>query len=247
MSAALVLRDISKRFGDFWVLREVRASVPSGKITAFIGPNGAGKTTIFHVICGACRPDHGSVILKGEDVTGMRPSSIADRGVGRQFQDIRVFHGLTALENIALATFTGRDCDVWQAWRGSPRDDRDNASRWLEYVGLQDYGGRFARELSFGQQKLLSLARLFARGSDVLLLDEPTAGLSHAMVDRVCILIQRVASEQGITVVMVEHNMGVVADLASWIHFVHEGHVAFSGETAHVLGDASVREIYMGL
>lgn len=253
MSNALILKNISKRFGDFWVLRNVRASVSTGKITAFIGPNGAGKTTLFHVISGSIKPDDGSVTFKGKNITDLPAFAIAELGMGRQFQDVRVFSGMTVLENVLVGMIAPSDRDAWRSWFRSKQaldemdKDKSEARQWLEYVGLQDQGNRLARELSFGQQKLLALARLFAKGSDFLLLDEPTAGLSYQMVEQVCDLIRRAVAERGLTVALVEHNMTVVANLAFWIHFLHEGRVAFSGESEHVLGNRSVREIYMGL
>ena len=253
MNSVLILKDISKSFGNFRVLRNVRAAVPTGKITAFIGPNGAGKTTLFHIISGNIKPDNGSITFKGKDITGLAPFTVAELGVGRQFQDVRVFGALTVLENVLVGMIGSGERDAWRAYyRSKPILDRmdmeiTEARNWLNYVGLQDYEDRFARELSFGQQKLLSLSRLFAKGADFLLLDEPTAGLSHQMIERICDLIRRAVAEQGLTVALVEHNMSVVSDLAFWIHFMHEGRIAFSGESKHVLGNRSVRKIYMGL
>jgi ABC-type branched-subunit amino acid transport system ATPase component len=253
MKRGLVLNNVSKRFGDYWALRDVRAVIPMAKITAFIGPNGAGKTTLLHVIGGTLKPDAGTVTLDGEVISGRPPYTIARIGIGRQFQDVRVFKGLTVLQNVMVAAFPISAQRCWAAWFGSgsdpaiPRQAENEALQWLEYVGMADQRYALPQDLSFGQQKLVSLARLFARRSRFLLLDEPTSGLSHQMVDRLVALIQRAVDEQGLTVVLVEHNMRVVADLAYWIHFLHEGRIAFSGETAHVLGNKSVREIYMGL
>ena len=253
MPSGLLLINIGKRFGDTWVLRNIRASVPVGKITAFIGPNGAGKTTLFHVIAGAMRPDEGQITYKGQDITGMPAHAIPRLGIGRSFQDIRLFGGLNVLENVRIGLLELAERNFWRAWMKTVKGRapltayRETAERWLEYVGLQDCRYRLARELSFGQQKLLSLARLFAKDFDFLLLDEPTAGLSFQMVERVSGLIRQVVEERGITVALVEHNMNVVKNLAYWIHFMHEGRVAFSGECDHVLGNRNVRELYMGL
>lgn len=254
MENKLLVKDVSKRFGDTWVLRDVRASVPPGKITAFIGPNGAGKTTLFNVISGNLRPDSGAVIFQGKDITGMPSHSIAERGIGRQFQDVRVFGGLTAVENVEVALIPGTHHSVWRTWFGTREtahemnEIRRKAMESLEYVGLADYHDHLARELSFGQQKLLSLARLFARRFSCLLLDEPTAGVSHQMVDKIVALIQRAVKEHNLTVTaFIEHNMSAVQDLADWIHFLHEGRVAFSGKSDHVLGHRTVRELYMGI
>lgn len=249
----LILNNIGKRFGDFWALRGVRASIPTRKITAFIGPNGAGKTTLLHVIAGTLRPDEGSVQFKGDTLSGLPPYRIARRGIGRQFQDVRVFSELTVLENVLVGMIPHGRQDAIHAWVNarSTRDlinkYREDAERWIEHVGLQDDLKRNARDLSFGQQKLLSMARLFARGFEFLLLDEPTAGVSPQMIGKITALIKEAVDERGVTVALVEHNMAVVADLAYWIHFLHEGRIAFSGERSHVMGNESVRQMYIGL
>jgi ABC-type branched-subunit amino acid transport system ATPase component len=253
MSNNLILNNVGKRFGDCWVLRGVCASVPAGKITAFIGPNGAGKTTLLHVISGALRPDEGAIRFGGTDIGGLPCHRIARMGIGRQFQDVRVFGGLTVLENVVVGLVSHESQDAWRAWVGTRhsrkviKQHEATATRWIEHVGLQDDGRRLARDLSFGQQKLLSLARLFARGFPFLLLDEPTAGVSPKMVEKITGLIREAVAARDVTVALVEHNMTVVADLAYWIHFLNEGRVAFSGERSHVLGNKSVRQMYMGL
>jgi ABC-type branched-subunit amino acid transport system ATPase component len=253
MNNGMILNGVGKRFGDFWALKDIRASVPSGKITAFIGPNGAGKTTLLHVIAGTLVPDEGRVLFRGKDITGTPAHKVARLGIGRQFQDVRVFGGMTVLDNVVVAMIPPRDQDAWHAWWGRGLVSRkmmyrrQEALRWLEHVGLEEERDNRARDLSFGQQKLLALARLFAGGFEFLLLDEPTAGLSPPMIEQMTKLVREAVEERGLTVAMVEHNMSVVADLAFWIHFLHEGRLAFSGERQHVLGNKSVREIYMGL
>lgn len=254
MNNALLIKDVDKRFGDTWVLRGVRAAVPSGKITAFVGPNGAGKTTLFHVIAGAIRPDKGQVQYKGADITGRPPHVIALKGIGRQFQDVRVFKTLTALDNVMIGMLPRCHQISLRAWFRSFATDRSikklrqEAEFWLDYVGIVDEQTRLAGELSFGQQKLLSLARLFARGFPCLLLDEPTAGVAPTMAERIVSLIRQRVDEGALTVAaFVEHNMTAVEHLADWIHFMHEGRVAFSGRSDHVLGNQAVRELYMGI
>lgn len=254
MNSTLLLKGIGKRYGDTWVLRDVRASVPTGKITAFVGPNGAGKTTLFHIIAGTFPPDEGRVYLEGSDITGLSAHAVARRGLGRQFQDVRVFRSLTALENVVAGMVPLPHQMSWRAWY-RPRETeqamkrlRQQAEHWLDYVGLADTRDQAAGELSFGQQKLLSLARLFAQGARCLLLDEPTAGVSHAMVERIISLVRERVAEGSLTVAaFVEHNMSAVEHLADWIHFLHEGRVAFSGRGDHVLGHQTVRELYIGI
>jgi len=254
MNNALLIKDVGKRFGDTWVLRDVRVAVPKGKITAFMGPNGAGKTTLFHVISGALKPDIGHVYFEGVDITGWPSHAIALQGIGRQFQDVRVFKALTVLENVVVGLVPQQHQKAWWAWLQPIKTDRSmqkirhEAEHWLDYVGLADARTQAAGELSFGQQKLLSLARLFAKDFSCLLLDEPTAGVSPAMIERIITLIRKRVDEGALSVTaFVEHNMNAVEHLADWIHFMHEGRIAFSGRSDHVLGCEIVRELYMGI
>ena len=253
MSNSLVLNNVGKRFGDIWALRGVRVSVPAGKITAFIGPNGAGKTTLLHVIAGTLKPDEGSVHFQGADISGLPSYEIARMGIGRQFQDVRIFGGLSVLDNVVIGLIPHVCQDSWRAWFGTRKvrltlkEYQEKSLRWIEHVGLQDDWQRNARDLSFGQQKLLSLARLFACGFNFLLLDEPTSGVNPKMIVKITELIREAVTKRGVTVALVEHNMTVVADLAYWIHFFNEGRVAFSGARDHVLGNKTVRQLYMGL
>jgi len=254
MDNALLIKDVGKRFGDTWVLRGIRAAVAKGKITAFVGPNGAGKTTLFHVIAGALKPDEGQVTYFDRKITGLSAHAVARLGLGRQFQDVRVFKALTAADNVLAGMIPKCHQMSWRAWYNPFRTDqsmhslKEKARYWLNYVGLDEAHEQPAGELSFGQQKLLSLARLFARESVCLLLDEPTAGVSHAMVERIVGLIRRRVRESDLTVVaFIEHNMSAVEHLADWIHFMHEGRIAFSGKSDHVLGHRAVRELYMGI
>ena len=167
----------------------------------------------------------------------------------RLFQDVRIFSGLTAAENIAIALFQRKERDIFHSFSSNKSLGlvRDKCRYWLDYVGLAECEGKLARELSFGQQKLLALARLFARKNKLLLLDEPTAGLSLGMVERVTQILRRSVDEQNITIALIEHHMGIVSDIVDWTHFLYEGKVAFSGLKQHVLNDPDVRKIYMGL
>jgi branched-chain amino acid transport system ATP-binding protein len=251
-SDGLIIQGISKRFGEFEALRNVRAVVPAGTITALIGPNGAGKTTLLHIIGGSLHADQGRLLLGGRRIEGQPPHVLARMGVGRQFQDMRVFDSLTVTDNVMVAVFPRA---AQQAWRWMPwvrdREVRAEAERtaahWLKHVGLTDCSDLRAGALSLGQQRLLALARLLARRPKLLLLDEPTAGLSQEMAQRVVQIIRNAATDDGVTILLVEHDMRIVADTASWIHFMHEGRIAFSGATPHVLGNEHVRRLYMGL
>lgn len=253
MTTQLVIDKIGKKFGEIWVLQDVRARIHPGRITAFVGPNGAGKTTLFHVISGDYIPEKGHVLLNGQNITGRPPWQIARLGIGRQFQDVRVFNGLSVLDNVRVALMNPSEQSPMQFWRylwerETEGDSRiEEAMKWLEFVGLQDQHNNLASELSFGQQKLLSIARLLAKGMELLLLDEPTAGLSHKMIDKLITTLQTLVEKNGVTIVFIEHNMTVVASLAYWIYFLNDGRVAFTGRADHVLGNQEVKETYMGL
>ena len=248
----LRVEGVSKSFGAFQALHDVSLTAALGKVTALVGPNGAGKTTLFHVIGGNLAPDAGKIFLNGLDITGLPPYKIARRHVGRLFQDVRVFPALTVAENIAVSFLHRSDYSLattlaW--WRREARetDRRERAMGWLEFVGLAEKADASAGELSYGQQKLLALARIVALRPALLLLDEPTAALSPAMTKKMVGLIQKLVAEQKLTIALIEHNMGVVRDLADYIYFLHEGTVHTHGSAKEVLENPAVRELYMGL
>jgi len=249
MKSKLVIRNVTKQFGNFRAVADVSASVVKGRITAFIGPNGAGKTTLFHVLSGELTADHGYIMLDEQNIGGLPPWRVARMGIGRQFQDVRVFGGLTVLDNVLVALLSPGEQSPFRAWRGAAilKSHSTEAEYWVEFVGLADLRDKRADDLSFGQQKLLSFARLMAGGFALLLLDEPTAGLARSMVDRVVGLLHKIVKERGVTIALIEHNMSVVEALADWVYFMNEGQVAFTGRSDHVLGNRDVREIYMGL
>ncbi len=253
MGTKILIDKVGKRFNDFWAVSGVRANIWEGKITAFIGPNGAGKTTLFQVLAGELKPDTGRVLLNATNIAGMATWKIARMGIGRQFQDVRIFEGLSVLENVVVALLTSREQSPVESWKNMWRRSEilkkheNKAKYWLKFVGLSNHCTCLAQELSFGQQKLLSIARLMAGGFEILLLDEPTAGLAHAMIVRIVSLLNDLVEKHGVTIALIEHNMTVVASLAYWIYFMNEGCVASQGRSDHVLGNKDVREMYMGL
>ncbi len=248
----LVAKGIAKRFGNFTALHDVDAVVFPGRITAFVGPNGAGKTTLFHIFSGNLRPDKGSVLLDGRNITGMPPWKTARLGIGKLFQDVRVFENMTVLENICVALLHSYEQTLFSVLNFSrkkmPMEKyHEEAMHWLDFVGLAELADHKGGELSFGQQKLLSIARLIAHKSTCLLLDEPTAALSPVMIKKMIDLIQKLVSEQNLSVALIEHNMPVVKELAFYTYFMHEGTVFCHGTQNCVLENPEVRELYMGL
>ena len=248
----LTVKNIAKHFGSFTALHEVDAIVFPGRVTAFVGPNGAGKTTLFHIITGNLKPDSGQILLNEKDVTGLSPWKIARLGVGKLFQDVRVFDNLSVLENICVALLEPYEQTLFSIFHFAKKQMpvekyRDEAMHWLDFVGLADLANHRGGELSFGQQKLLSIARLIAHKANCLLLDEPTAALSPVMIRKMIELIQKLVSEQSLSIALIEHNMAVVKELAFYTYFMHEGTVFCHGTQNCVLENPEVRELYMGL
>lgn len=250
---ALTIHGVGKRFADVWVLRDVSAVIRPQCVTAFIGPNGAGKTTLFGAITGDLTPEEGSIWVGEQEITGWPAWKIARLGLARQFQDVRIFGGLSALDNILVALFTATEQSPfhwlhgWARRRSSRAPLVDAAMERLELVGLQDHRDTLARNLSFGQQKLLSFARLLAPGAEFLLLDEPTAGLSHSGIEKFLTAMHGVLNTGRVTVAFIEHNMTLVSSLAHWVYVLNEGRIAFDGPAATVLGASEVRARYLGL
>ena len=249
----LILENVEKHFGDMAVLRGISAVVPKGSITAFVGPNGAGKTTLFHSISGDLRMDSGTVLFQGKPIVGKAPWRIARLGLGKLFQDVRVFESLTVLENVLLALHdhAGRSAMTsllsapfhWQA-NGKQKAE---AEKWLETAGVERPYDRAAGLLSFGNKKLLALARLMAGRFDLLLLDEPAAGLAPHMVHRIGELLKMLVRERNVTVALIEHNFSFVLEVADRAYVLRAGRVHDQGATSEVLGRDENREILIGL
>jgi len=244
--------DLVKTFGGVRAVDGVNLSFEAGKVTALVGPNGAGKTTLFHLITGSLQPDAGEVIYRGRPIHGLPPWTIAQMGIGRLFQDVRVFPKLTVLENLLVARPRQRGESVAAsilARRAVRREEQAAtvaAQEWLELVGLAGQAQQPAGALSYGQQKLLAIARLLAAGIDVLLLDEPTAGVNPALNDRLLHLMRKLA-EEGRTIVLIEHNIDVVLNVADWVYFLDEGQVAAFGLAREILTGQLFARSYLRL
>jgi ABC-type branched-subunit amino acid transport system ATPase component len=245
--------NLSKKFGDIWAVKNITGSILPNRITGFIGPNGAGKTTLFHLLTGDLKPDSGKIFLDNEEITSLPPYRIAKKGVGKLFQDVRIFKKLTVLENVIVAEQEDKYENPLWAWKNFlsfskiRKKYEENGLYWLEFVGLIEEKNKLAEELSFGQQKLLSFAKLMASNFDILLLDEPTAGLSPSMIKKIEELLQKIVYEKKKTIAIIEHNMSVVLNIANFVYFMNEGEIIFFGRTDHVLGEKEVREIYIGI
>ena len=236
---------LSKEFRGFFAVRDVRLSVARGSIHALIGPNGAGKTTCFNLLTKFLTPTSGTIRYKGSDITRMKPADVARLGLVRSFQISAVFPHLSALENVrvALQRARGSSFDFWRSERVLSGFD-DRARALLADVGLDGYEAVPAGLLPYGRKRALEIATTLALDPEMLLLDEPTAGMTHADVDRIAALIRRVAASR--TVLMVEHNLSVVSGLSDRITVLTRGQVLVEGDYASVSSDPRVIEAYLG-
>jgi branched-chain amino acid transport system ATP-binding protein len=253
MSAAsyLTISGVNKRFGGLQALRDCSFSIGPGKIICLVGPNGAGKTTVFNAITGFLKADSGEVSFKEHRLTGKRPQVIVRLGVARTFQNLRLFNDLTALDNVVSALPDqfgeepiGATLRPFRTGRAQ-KALRDRAAAILSDVGLSARAGDFVRNLSYGEQKLLSIGRVLATGAELLLLDEPTSGLSGDALESVMALLRRLR-EQGRSQLVVEHNTRVVQQIADEVLFLHQGHVMAQGHPQTIIADPALAEIYFG-
>jgi branched-chain amino acid transport system ATP-binding protein len=238
-------RGLVKEFTGFRAVNEVDLEVAAGTVHALVGPNGAGKTTLFNLLTGFLAPTSGTIELDGQDVTGLRPERIAQRGVARSFQITRLFDELTLVEHVELA-LQGRDGRGYRFWRSDKRlsDYRDETDHLLDQVGLADHATKPAGSLAYGQKRALELALALALSPRLLLLDEPTAGMGVEDVARTVDLIRRIRADR--TVVLVEHNMKVVGDLTDRVTVLQFGKVLAEGPYNEVRNDPRVITAYLG-
>jgi branched-chain amino acid transport system ATP-binding protein len=241
----LETRGLTKEFKGFVAVSDVDLRVRRGQIHALIGPNGAGKTTVFNLLTKFLIPTRGRILYAGEDITPARPAEIARRGIVRSFQMSAVFAHLTVLENvrIALQRTLGTTFHFWKAAASLKALDA-RALELLEAVGLAPYARMIAVELPYGRKRALEIATTLAMDPQLLLLDEPTQGMGHEDVERVTALIRMAAANR--TVLMVEHNMNVVATIADTITVLQRGQIIAAGAYAQVARDPLVVEAYMG-
>jgi branched-chain amino acid transport system ATP-binding protein len=241
----LEAREVTKSFGGFMALSSVSFSVPPGSISAIIGPNGAGKTTLFNVLTGHLEPDKGRVVFKGQDVTGIAPHHLCRMGVGRSFQRTNIFPKLTVFENVQ-ASFVSHRKRGWNMTTPVERLYRAETEEILAAVGLLDRASEVSAFLSHGGQKQLELGVALALEPELLLLDEPTAGMSAQETRESIALIERLARERNLTLLFTEHDMAVVFGIARRITVLHQGRVIADGTPDEVRRDPDVRRVYLG-
>jgi branched-chain amino acid transport system ATP-binding protein len=241
----LETRKLTKEFKGFVAVKDVDLKIRRGTIHALIGPNGAGKTTCFNLLTHFLTPTRCQIFYDGREITGQRPAAIARQGLVRSFQISAVFPHLSVLENvrIALQRKRGHSFDFWRPER-TLRDLDGRARELLEAVGLTGFETTFAGELAYGRKRALEIATTLALDPKMMLLDEPTAGMTHADVERITALVKRVAQDR--TVLMVEHNLSVVSTLSDHITVLARGEVLAEGDYAAVSKHPKVMEAYLG-
>jgi branched-chain amino acid transport system ATP-binding protein len=248
MSAQTILEteDLSKDFAGFVAVSGVNLRVVRGTVHALIGPNGAGKTTCFNLLTKFLKPTCGRIVYKGEDITALAPADVARQGLVRSFQISAIFPHLSVLENVrvALQRKRGGSFDFWRSSRVLDNLN-DRAIALIADVGLAPYAHAAAIELPYGHKRALELATTLALDPEMLLLDEPTAGMGHEDIDRISTLIKAVAVNR--TVLMVEHNLSVVATLSDRITVLTRGRVLAEGDYQEISANPDVREAYMGV
>ena len=243
----LVLSCITKSFGGLRALTDVSLSVAQGEIHAVIGPNGAGKSTLFNVMTGLFPPDSGEVIFDGERISGLPPYRIIRKGIGRSFQITNIFPRMTVFENVQVALFAHyrKSTHLWsRAWKF--QGIAAETLGVLEQVGLQEKCGASAAVLSHGDQKRLEIAISLASRPRLLMLDEPTAGMSRFESRETIALLKKISMEQGLTLVFTEHDMDIVFGISERLSVLHQGLVIAFGTPAEIKANPEVRKAYLG-
>jgi branched-chain amino acid transport system ATP-binding protein len=245
MTPAITIRNVNKSFGSVSIIRDLNLTVAQGERHAIIGPNGAGKSTTFNLISGYITPSGGEVLLRDQVISGLPPFQINRRGLSRSFQVTNVFGNLSVWENVrcALLWTTGHRYAFWKNVDRLP-EVRDRTAQVLEDIGLMERRNVPAGLLTYAEQRALEIGITTAAGADVILLDEPTAGMSHAETEKAVELIRRLT--QGRTLIIVEHDMSVVFGLADRISVLVYGQIIASGTPEEIRANPKVKEAYLG-
>lgn len=252
MTPVLEIKNVSKNFGGVQAINDFSVKLEPGKIHGLIGPNGAGKTTIFNNITGIYVPTSGTILFNGNDITGKRPHEVAQMGIGRTFQNIRLFANLSVLQNVVIASNMDANYNVLQsflrtkAYKEQERKMKEHAQELLEIVGLLDKCDERARNLPYGHQRKLEIARAMALRPKLLLLDEPAAGMNGDEGDELVEFIRQIQKRFELTILMIEHHMDVVTCLCDSVTVLNFGKTIASGTPAEVKCNKTVIDAYLG-
>jgi branched-chain amino acid transport system ATP-binding protein len=249
---ALAVCGVTVQFGGVRVLDGIELNIQPGEIRGLIGPNGAGKTTLLNVISGIHAPRQGDILLDGVSIRGQKPSEIARRGLGRTFQTSKLFRGMTVLENMMTGLHRRTGSNLFSAGFRSRRamaeeqEVEQAARKSLEFVGMAKFADRPGTELSFGQQRVIEIARTLISDPKVVLLDEPAVGLSINRLAEFDLLLRRIRDEKGVTLILIEHVIRLVMGVCDKVTVLSSGRVIADGDPNTVRNDAQVIEAYLG-
>ncbi len=246
-SNILQIKNLKKYFGGVKAVDSCDFEIEKGKITALIGPNGAGKSTVFNLILGLINPDSGKIVFNGKNITGLRPEDISNLGISRLFQQTRLFNNLTVKENLLLA-MDNKDTKFWKSLLGRNRADKDKEKRieqMLGLVGMEKFGNKVSKDLSYGQKRLVELIRAVLKPHIFLMLDEPVAGVNPRLRKSIKGLLLKL-KYQGETILLIEHDINFAFSVSDEVIVMHQGKILAKGTPTQIKNNPKVLEAYLG-
>jgi branched-chain amino acid transport system ATP-binding protein len=250
--ALLQTTNVVKRFGGLTAVNKITFSVDEGRIVSIIGPNGAGKTTFFNSLTGIYKPEEGEILFKGQSLIGLRPDQVSARGMSRTFQNIRLFGSMSVIENILVGMHNQLHQNAFDTlfrtnkFKEEEAEAEAKADALMEYVGLRNVGNELAKNLPYGGQRRIEIARALAANPTLLLLDEPTAGMNPNETADAIKLFRRIRDERGVTILLIEHDMRVVMGISEHISVMDYGEKIAEGSPAEIRKNQRVIEAYLG-